>query len=132
MAAGFSFDENKISFDNFKTLLNKTIDEFSQNIDFNKVVIEADMELETEDITKEIVELIDSLQPFGAANPSPLFILNKAKLNNFRMMGQNNNHLKINVSKEGSNSFDCIKWNYPDFNLPVGSELDLLFSLKLG
>ena len=131
MAAGFSFDETKISFSDFKKMLNKTIDEFSQNIDFNKIVIEADMEIEPEYITKETVDLIDKLQPFGAANPSPLFILNKAKLNNFRMMGQNNNHLKINVSKDNSFTFDCIRWNYPDFNLPIGSEIDLLFSLKL-
>ncbi|MBQ8886387.1 MAG: single-stranded-DNA-specific exonuclease RecJ [Candidatus Gastranaerophilales bacterium] len=131
MAAGFSFDETKISFVEFKKLLNKTIDEFSQNVDFNKIVIDADMELEPKDITKETVDLIDKLQPFGAANPSPLFILNKTKLNNYRMMGQNNNHLKINVSKDNSSSFDCIKWNYPNFNLPLNSEIDLLFSLKL-
>lgn len=131
MAAGFSFDETKISFENFKKTLNKTIDEIAQNIDFKQIIIEADMEIQPEDITKSTVELIDKLQPFGAANPSPLFILNGAKLNSYRMMGQNNNHLKINVSKENSEKFDCIKWNYPDFDLPIDSELDLLFSLNL-
>ena len=131
LAAGFSFDETKISFENFKAKLNKTIEEFSQNVDFKQIVIEADMEVSPGDIKKETVELIDKLQPFGSANPSPLFILNSAKLNTFRMMGQNNNHLKINVSKDSSSSFDAIKWNFPDFNLPQGSELDLLFSMKL-
>ena len=131
LAAGFSFDETKISFKDFKQKLNKTIDDFSQNVDFKEIIIEADMEILPNDISKETVELIDKLQPFGAANPSPLFILNSAKLNSYRMMGQNNNHLKINISKDNSNSFDAIKWNYPEFNLPQGTELDLLFSIKL-
>ena len=130
LAAGFSFDETKISFETFKNKLNKTIDEFSQSVDFKQIIVEADMEISPDDINKDTVELIDKLQPFGSSNPSPLFVLNNAKLNNFRMMGQNNNHLKINISKSNY-SFDAVKWNCPDFNLPQGSELDLLFSIKL-
>ncbi|MCD7780138.1 MAG: single-stranded-DNA-specific exonuclease RecJ, partial [Candidatus Gastranaerophilales bacterium] len=130
MAAGFSFDENKISFDNFKKILNSTIDEFSQNIDFNSITINADMELSPSDINIETVKIIDKLQPFGAANPSPLFVMNEAVLSNFKMMGQNNNHLKMFISKENI-PFECVKWNCPDFNLPTDSNLDLLFSLRL-
>ncbi len=131
MAAGFSFDETKITFDKFKSILNQTIDEFSQNIDFNTISIDADMELTPDDISIETVELIDKMQPFGSANPSPLFILNKAKLENFRMMGQNNNHLKMFISKDNCSNIECVKWNYPDFNLPLNSDLDILFSMKI-
>lgn len=131
MAAGFSFDETKISFDNFKKKLNKTIEEVSQNIDFTQTVVEADMEIQPEDITLSTIELIDKLQPFGAANPSPLFILKEVNLNSYKMMGQNNNHLKISVSKDNSAKFDCIKWNYSNLDLPIDSKMDLLFSMKL-
>lgn len=128
MAAGFSFDETKVSFDKFKSLLNKTVEEYTQDIDFNLVKIDADMVLEPDDITLETIEVINKLQPFGSANPAPLFVLEKANLNSFRFMGQNNNHLKLSVSKNSSISFDCVKWNTPDFNLPLNSELDILFS----
>ena len=128
MAAGFSFDENKIKFEKFKLLLNKTIDEQTQEIDFNSIKVDADMLLEPDDITFETIELINKLQPFGSANPAPLFVLEKANLNNFRLMGQHNNHLKFSVSKNGSKSFDCVKWNTPDFNLPVNTDLDILLS----
>ncbi|MCD7740195.1 MAG: DHH family phosphoesterase, partial [Candidatus Gastranaerophilales bacterium] len=130
MAAGFSFDKNKISFEKFKELLNNTIDEYSQSIDFEKVIIEADMELLPEDINIETVKLIQKLQPFGAANPAPLFVMNNAVLNSFKMMGQNNNHLKMYISKNNC-SFECVKWNSSDFNLPVNTELDILFSPAL-
>lgn len=131
MAAGFSFDETKIKFEKFKSLLNQTIEEFSQNIDFNTISVDADMEITPDDISIETVELINKMQPFGSANPSPLFILNKAKLENFRMMGQNNNHLKMFVSKNNCTPIECVKWNYPDFNLPLNTDIDLLFSMKV-
>ena len=35
------------------------------------------------------------------------------------------------ISKNNSECLDCVKWNSPDFNLPINSELDVLFSLKL-
>lgn len=131
MAAGFAFDKTKVTFEKLKSLINQTIDEFSQNIDFNTISIDADMELKPSDISIETVELIDKMQPFGAANPSPLFILNKAKLENYRMMGQNNNHLKMFVSKDTCTNIECVKWNYPNFNLPLNTDVDLLFSMKI-
>lgn len=131
MAAGFSFDENKISFEKFKSILTKTIEEFSLDIDFNQSYIDVDMELTPEDINIETIELIEKMQPFGTSNPLPLFAMKNVLLNNFKMIGTNNNHLKLFVSKNDSNLFECIKWNYPDFNLPLNSQIDILFSLKI-
>ena len=131
MAAGFSFDTNKISFEKFKSLLLNTIDEFTCNIDLKKVTVYADMEIEPNDISIETVNLIDKMQPFGSANPSPLFIMNNAVIQDLRFMGQNSNHLKLFVKKENNKQFDCIKWNTPDFKIPVNSKIDILFSMRL-
>lgn len=131
MAAGFSFDENKLSFEQFKEKLKAAITNHSENFDFSKQIIEADMELEPSDITEETVRLIDKLQPFGSANPSPLFVLNDATMTSFKMMGQHNNHLKMFLNKNSSQQLECVKWNCPNFNLPVNSKLNVLFSLKL-
>ncbi len=128
MAAGFSFDKTKISFDKFKQLLSETIEEYTQDFDFSSTKLEADMELNIEDLTFETIETINKLQPFGQANPSPLFVMNDLNLENFRLMGQNNNHLKLFLSKNNSPQFEAVKWNTPDFNLPLNSKLDILFS----
>lgn len=128
LAAGFSFDETKINFEQFKSILNKTIDENSQGVDFSSMKIEADMELDIDDITFENVEAINKMQPFGSANPFPLFVLNDLKLKSFRFMGSNNNHLKMFVTKDNVTQLQCVKWNFPDFNLPENSSLDILFS----
>ncbi len=128
MAAGFSFNENKINFDNFKNLLNTTIDENTHDIDFKSVKINADMLLEPNDITFSLIDTINKMQPFGAGNPPPLFVMNDTVLKDFKLMGQNNNHLKLFVSKNNSQIFECVKWNTPNFNPPLNSKLDILFA----
>lgn len=131
MAAGFSFDVNKISFEKFKSLLQTTIEEYTQNIDFSLSTLKADMEIIPEEITAQNIEIINKFQPFGAGNPPPLFVMKNVKINNYKQMGQNNNHLKLFVSKDNSCLFECVKWNTPEFNLPVNSYIDILFSLSI-
>ncbi len=130
LAAGFSFDETKIKFDTFKSLLNKTIDEFTQRVDFKVTTIDADMVLEPKDLTVQNIEIINKLQPFGSANPSPLFVMNNLQLKTFKFMGQNSNHLRLIVSKDSEN-ITCVKWNTPNFSLPENASLDVLFSPNL-
>ena len=130
MAAGFSFDKTKHSFEQIKEKINQTINERTINIDFNTVKIDADMELSPSDISLEVIETINKLEPFGSANPSPLFVMNKLTLTNHKMMGQQENHLKMYLTKDNSPIFEAIKWNYPNFKIPHNSELDILFSLR--
>ncbi len=126
MAAGFSFDETKISFETFKRKLNKTIDEVTQDVDFSKSIIKVDLIVEPEDITFETIENINKLQPCGSGNPNPLFIINDLTLKQYRQMGSNNAHLKLFVSKNNTENIECVKWNFPNFNVPENSKIDLL------
>ncbi len=131
MAAGFSFDETKISFEQFKAKLTQTIDIYTRDFDFSRQILEADMVLEPDDISLETTDIISKLEPFGTANTMPYFILNDATLCGHKMMGENNKHLKMFIEKNNSKPLECIKWNYPDFSLSENSKLDILFSLKL-
>lgn len=130
MAAGFSFDEKTITFDKFKTILNSSVSDISQALDLTPTV-EIDLELTTEDINHSLIKEIEKLQPFGAKNQPPLFALKDLKLSQFKMMGQNQNHLKMYVTGKNSQVFECVKWNYPDFNLPLNSSLDIAFYPKV-
>lgn len=130
MAAGFSFDKTKYSFEQIKEKINQTINEQTQEIDFTSIKIDADIELSPTDITLEIIETINKLEPFGSSNPSPLFVMNKLTITNHKMMGQQENHVKMYLTKDNSPIFEAIKWNYPNFNIPHNSELDILFSLR--
>ncbi len=127
MAAGFSFDNTKIKFQDFKNLLNKTIDEFTQDIDFSKITLEADMIIDPQEINLNTIDIINKLQPFGSANPPPLFIMNDLTLNHSMQMGTNGNHIKLFASKNDTNNIECIKWNCNNLNLAQNSKFNILF-----
>ena len=131
MAAGLSFDETKNSFEKVKTKIERTIEEQSQGIDFNVIKLPADMILEAEDLTIENIQAIERLQPFGAANPAPLFVINDLTLKNYRFMGKENNHLKIFAQKGSFSQIECVKWSTPNFNLPDNSSFNVLFSMNI-
>lgn len=126
MAAGFSFDENKTKFEEFKTLLNNAIDENTRNIDFSQVNVFADMIVTPDEITEKTIDNINKMQPFGAGNEAPTFIMQNLVLKQYKMMGQANNHLKILAEKDGV-VIECVKWNMPNFHLNTESNFDILF-----
>ena len=130
MAAGFSFDEKTITFENFKERLNSSIKEYTADIDMSPFV-EVDMELAPEEINSTLIEELKKLEPYGAKNEHPLFVLNNLKLNSYKMIGQNANHLKMYLSSDNRNSFECVKWSVPEFKVPVNSMIDIVFAPKI-
>ena len=130
MAAGFSFDEKVISFESFRTLLDKTVAEVSEGLDLTPI-IEVDMEIDPSEVDENLICEIEKMQPFGAQNQPPIFALKNLKLSQYKMMGQTGNHLKLFAAAETGKIFECVKWNMPDFSMPLNSALDLAFYPKL-
>ncbi len=130
MAAGFSFDEKIISFTTFKTRLDASIKEVTIGMDLTPIV-NIDMELSPEDVSHGLISEISKMEPFGAQNQPPLFSLTNLRLSQYKMMGQNANHLKMFLMGESSQIFECVKWNYPDFSASIDSLLDIAFYPKI-
>lgn len=125
MAAGLAFSEEKSSFDTVKSALCKTVKEMSQGKDL-KPFINIDLELIPDDITLDLVERISQLEPFGAANPSPVFALKNLQIKEKRLMGENKNHLRL-TCQAGTSEFNCIRWKDGDISLVKGDTLDIAF-----
>lgn len=126
MAAGLSFSTEKITFEQVKKALNDTINEVlngKELLPFLKV----DMELEPNEVDGNLISDIERLQPFGAANPSPVFVLNNLTLLQKKLMGSNRNHLKLVVQDTQNNTYDCIWWSKGDIPLITGDRLDIAF-----
>lgn len=130
MAAGFSFEEKTINFSDFKERLNATIAEYTANLDLSPF-LEAEMELALEDVNFTLIEELRKLEPYGAKNEHPLFVLNNLNLNSYKMIGQNANHLKMNLGSDNRHSFECVKWSVSEFKVPVNSTLDIVFVPKI-
>lgn len=126
MAGGLSFNVEKVTFEEVKKALNKTIDEI---LDGKKLspILKIDLQLEPKDIDGNLISDIERLQPFGAANPNPVFALNNLTLLQKKLMGSNKNHLKLVVEDTQHNTYDCIWWSKGDISLKSGDVLDIAF-----
>lgn len=122
-AAGLYFSQH--SFDEVKSALCKTVKEMSQGKDL-KPFLNIDLELQPDDVTVDLVESLSQLEPFGASNPSPVFVLNNLKIKEKRLLGDNKNHLRL-ICTTGSSEFVCLKWKSGDISLVNGDPLDLAF-----
>lgn len=129
LAAGLYFDPQKHSFEEIKAELLKSY-ESVVSTETLKPVLKIDSELEPADITENLLKDMARLEPFGAANPRPVFAVNGFKLVQKRLMGSNNEHLRLTVEKGGQN-YTAIRWSLGDIELNAGDTLDIAFSPQL-
>lgn len=111
MAAGLSLEE--LNIDVLRTRLNKlTI--LSEEDLIPKVYI--DMQLSLDCITLELANDIEELEPFGKANPKPLFAEKNVKVMKMIKLGKNKNVLKLVLISTNGNKLEGIYFNdVPEF-----------------
>lgn len=129
LAAGLYFSKEKSSFEDVKKAL---IDSYNTLTNSAKLtpVLSVDAEVEPEDITEDLINNLSKLEPFGASNPSPVFVIKDFKLVEKKLMGSNNEHLRLTVEKNGK-TFKAVWWSAGDIGLQKDDTLDLAFSPQL-
>lgn len=129
LAAGFAFSEEKASFETVKKALNKTIDEM---LNGQKLApsIDVDLELTIDEVDVGLVEEISKLEPFGASNPSPTFVVNNLVLKEKKLMGSTKDHLKL-IVETPTGTMDCVWWSKGDVPLVAGDRIDVAFAPQL-
>lgn len=90
-----------------------------------------DMELSASDVTMQNAAELQKLEPYGCANPTPLFCLSDAKITRSYPIG-NGKHLKLTLEKDGV-FLDGVMFNadYEAFNMGVGRRVDILFNMEI-
>lgn len=76
---------------------------------------QADAEAELHEITEELVDLLSQLEPFGQGNPQPILKTNNLLVTNYRKMGDDAQHLKLEVRDDNGNSMWFLAFNAPDY-----------------
>lgn len=129
LAAGMTFCEEKASFEDVKKALNKTVDEMLNGQKLSPS-LDIDLELSINDVDVSLVEEISKLEPFGASNPSPSFVVKNLTVKEKKLMGSTKDHLKLIV--EGPNGMiDCVWWSRGDIPLIAGDKIDIAFAPQL-
>lgn len=129
LAAGFSFSEEKASFETVKKALNQTVDEMLNGQKLTPS-LDIDLELTLEDVDISLVEEISKLEPFGASNPTPSFVLKDLILKQKKLMGPTKEHLKLIIDTPQGTK-DCVWWSKGDLPLIAGDKFDIAFAPQL-
>ncbi|HBX22337.1 MAG TPA: single-stranded-DNA-specific exonuclease RecJ [Desulfotomaculum sp.] len=126
MAAGISLKTDQI--DRFRVSIN----EYAAGVLDNEKqpdTLELDALVSLQDVTHELVNEIEMLQPHGHGNPSPILGTPCAKLLQCRGVGKNEAHLKIKLGESRAN-IDGIGFNLGKYvdELATGSEISVAFT----
>ena len=93
-----------------------------------EIVFEA--ELSPSLISDETLEFIQSLEPFGKANPDPVFMSRNLCVLEQRQVGRKNSHLKMRLSY-GGKSWDAIAFRLGGRAADITREIDLVYTIGL-
>ncbi|MDD2619295.1 MAG: single-stranded-DNA-specific exonuclease RecJ [Syntrophomonadaceae bacterium] len=125
MAAGLSIKRDM--FNVFKSELIKLFNDRFKKEELIPVKL-IDVEVDIEDIHRDLLKELTILEPFGQGNPAPLFILRGMGINQAMLVGKQQEHFKL-LTEPGQ--FEGIAFNKPAFiSLPFSNCYhDLIFEL---
>lgn len=127
MAIGLSINETEI--EKFSNKMNDFAKD--KNIKNLLPIIKADAEIKLEDASINVVKEFETLEPYGEANPAPIFLYKNVKVDGVRLLS-NEKHLKLSL-KDKNYVIDAIAFNMGDkkYTIKIGDKVDLLSTLEI-
>jgi single-stranded-DNA-specific exonuclease len=130
-AAGFSLLKENIK--DFKNQLLKTILKKQKEIIQKKEIV-IDLALSLENISLELAELLETLEPYGEGNKKPIFLSKNTQLVYKRPVGKNGNHYQISILEPVSNKLSkAIAFNFKTVlnNLSSEEALSIAYTVEI-
>ena len=128
MAVGVAVSKN--NFDNLKEKFEKLTNEADiQNV---VPVINIDMLLNIDEVTKSMVESLNLLEPYGEANKMPIFAFKNLKIDSIRALTEGK-HLKLTLKSNNNTYVDAIGFNlgYMVEEYRIGDRVDVVGNLEI-
>ncbi|NOX16434.1 MAG: single-stranded-DNA-specific exonuclease RecJ [Epsilonproteobacteria bacterium] len=85
-------------------------------------------EIDPASIDFELLEILESFEPYGQKNLKPSFILRDISVKVDRKLGKDKNHLKL-ILQEGANTLEAIFFNFDKY-VQKGDKIDILFTVS--
>jgi len=126
-AAGFTVKNEQLS--EFKSRLTEIARcELDQQELFP--ILEADVEVQLSDLTFDLLNQLDMLQPTGRGNPQAQFVSFDVRVLRSRTVGKDNSHLKL-VLSDGFITYDAIAFRQGDWQERLPEFIDIIFNFEL-
>jgi len=129
-ACGFTL-KGGVNIEEFKVEFKKIAEEELEGKDLSPVFL-IDTKINLKEINWDLFREIEKFEPFGEANPYPLFLIEKVKIEEMRTVGKENHHLKMKLRAAVNNSkkvFDAIGFCFAD---PEFTGVDWCQAIKPG
>lgn len=92
--------------------------------------IHAECVLEARQLQFALLEELERLEPFGPGNPKPVFLYRGLTVDQRRLLGKNQEHVKL-LAHDGSRVFEAIGFRWPDpARFAPGQRVDLAFVVE--
>ncbi len=126
-AAGLSLNKNK--FETFNNLLIKHAEKESDQL--YRRILKVDAILHIKQIDFSLLRNLDKMQPFGIANPKPVFGFENVEIESLQYIGKDKNHCRFSICGNGDKR-QCIAFRALENGLDIksGEKVNVAFSLK--
>ena len=138
MACGFTLTAAS-RLEDFKEALIKKYRDQTAGLDLTPT-LDIDAEVDLDDITWELYDILDKFAPFGQNNPKPKYLARNLTVTQLEPVGQAGKHLRLMVKHKSPKIRKTIGWNLCNVNgngtnwcktLKIGDAIDLVFEVEV-
>src|SRR3989339_16827 len=126
-ACGFSITADKRE-EFIKTMKSLALTKL-KNIQFQPS-LEIELAINFEDISWDLLDLLEKFHPYGQSNPEPLFMSTGLSVTSIRQVGGDGQHLKLEIAK-GNKSRGAIAFGLGKMSLELGDKIDIIYNLSI-
>ena len=94
-------------------------------------ILKRSIPLEHESFMIYFVKKMELLEPCGMGNPYPVFAIENLYLQEQKLIGQKQNHLKFVCVNQNKETLDCVFWNNSLLEIAQNSSIDIAFYPKI-
>ncbi|WP_204151861.1 single-stranded-DNA-specific exonuclease RecJ [Leptolyngbya sp. CCY15150] len=130
-AGGFSLKAEHLDEFRFRLSLSANQQLMPQHL---KPLVTVDAQADFQDLSLHLCEQIDRLHPCGMENPDPVFWSGPVRVLEQRVIGKNQDHLKLTLGQISDSAedvtFKAIAWRWGEY-CPLPSPIDIAYRLKI-
>lgn len=128
LAAGFTIHN-----DNIPALRERLLDMAYQHLSGQELVptLDVDAELNVHQLSLDIVDALNLLEPCGNGNPKPVFMCKNVHVAECKTVGRDGKHLKLKISRASQPPLDAIGFGLGEWVNQMPDRVDIAFELEM-
>ena len=136
MACGFTLASKEI-FEDFKKAITDSFNSKTTGLDMTPV-LSIDAEVDLEDVSWELFDILDKFKPFGISNEQPKYLAQGVTIHQMQPVGKEGKHLRMMVKHKTHKIRKTIGWSLCTNNgtnwcelLKPGDKIDIVFEIDV-